>query len=498
MALVPMLHLLRLAGGGLRAGLAFKAGYLQGVVFFGLLIWWITPTISQYGQIPLAAAWCVFMALVLFLALFPAIWTWALSRLAASGSFATSLKRHPHQMAFPLAAAALWTLIEWVRSWIFTGFPWGVLGYGLAGEPWLIQSASVWGLWGVTFLAALVNCCLYMPFLGRSQAVSGTVLLALAMGLLLFVGSEQMASDGPKERGLKEEGGGLCACAIQGAFDQFEKWDPQMRRRTVERYLELTRKARRECSCSEGPPLMVWPETAMPFYFQDDSEQRQQVLNLARKLQIVLLTGSPAYVRDGRSVAYLNSAWLISPDGRVSSYSKRHLVPFGEYLPFGPLTSWMRSFLPTAGDFQAGTSADPLPAGPYRVGVLICFESIFPELARQEVVHGANILAVITNDAWFGDTAAPWQHAAMAIFRAVENRRFVIRAANTGISQIISPEGKVLATSGLFRPEFICSMVEPRSGLTFYARHGQWWFVGLLSVIIVTAYLLFRPKMARQ
>ena len=491
LALAPLLQAACIAG---RAGSkkAFGAGYLQGIVFFGILLWWIAPTISRYGQIPIAAAWLVLFCLVLYLALYPGIWAWAAARIVPRGSEGGRFD----QALTILALAALWALLEWVRGWMLTGFPWGALGYGLASKPVLIRSASIWGLWGVTFAAAMSSCAAFMVMRGKKGVLSGG--LALAGSLLLLA----MPGGGGLNGNINADGQAgepLCACAVQGAFDQWEKWAPEMRQKTVKRYEVLTRRAAAECRSGDGsaPSLMVWPETAMPFYFQERSQLRQTVEALAGQLGIALLTGSPAYVKGPAGVSYLNSAWLVSPEAEVSSYSKRHLVPFGEYLPFGAITAWTRSFLPTAGDFVEGRSPEPLEAGPIKVGVLICFESIFPALARQEVEKGANILAVITNDAWFGRTAAPYQHAAVAAFRAVENGRFVVRAANTGVSQITAPDGRVLASSRLFQPEYVCGMVELHQDLTLYTRYGDTWFIGLLSVIIVTAYLRFRVRSAR-
>ncbi len=179
--------------------------------------------------------------------------------------------------------------------------------------------------------------------------------------------------------------------------------------------------------------------------------------------------------------------------GRITAkYDKMHLVPFGEYLPWGRLTSWARDLVPAAGDFTPGCSAAPLAWHRVRIGVLICFESIFPELAGKSVGLGANCLAVITNDSWFGDTGAPWQHAQMAAFRAVETRRWVIRAANTGVSEIISPTGQVVAKSSLFRQDIITGSIRLREDRTIYQRFGDTPFLLSVAVMIAAAVWLSR------
>jgi apolipoprotein N-acyltransferase len=291
--------------------------------------------------------------------------------------------------------------------------------------------------------------------------------------------------------------------AVQGSIPQDRKWEPEYQEVTLDIYERLSAQALKEqAGTGRGPVagggLVVWPETATPFYFQLSGPLAHRVCATARQLKSVLLFGSPSY-RNGESGRreHFNSAYMISPDGVVSGrYDKVHLVPFGEYLPWGRLTSWARGLLPSAGDFSSGTGSSPLSWQDLRVGVLICFESIFPSLGRETVLKGANLLAVITNDAWFGRTGAPYQHEAMAVFRAVETRRWVVRAANTGVSSVITPWGERVETTSLFEPGFAGAVLRLRSGTTFFVRYGEHWFLGvcLLAIICRAFGLGLRPS----
>jgi apolipoprotein N-acyltransferase len=245
--------------------------------------------------------------------------------------------------------------------------------------------------------------------------------------------------------------------------------------------------------------LILWPETAIPFYLQLRDSNGEMVLETARKTESHIITGSPAYRRGEGGIEYFNSAFLISPEGEMAGrYDKVHLVPFGEYVPLKRLLFFIKKLTVGVGDFSSGTSLTPLTLktasgeGSDRssVGVLICFESIFPKLARGMVGNGANLLAVITNDGWFGRTSAPYQHFDIAVFRAVENRSFLLRAANTGVSGIVNPTGRIITKSSLFTRTTLVEDVGLRAApLTFYTRYGD-----LFSILCLITSLIILPS----
>ncbi len=478
MALVPFIH----AVYSVDKRDSFRIGFFWGLFFFGPVLWWIAPTISTYGKLPLAAAWVIFALLTCYLALFPGLWAWLARLLVAEKGQLSVLGI--------LAVSSLWILVEALRGWLLSGFPWAMLAYSLCRAPFLIQTADLWGPYGIGFIIFFSNMVVWQLYLlstqrggirVRDRAVSLPVFTLVGLLAFLCVYGSKTISE--------PSNGKIRVAAIQGSFDQSVKWSAEYRIATIERYKALTRQAHARF---QDLKLAVWPETAMPFYFQQDGSLRQQVLDLARELHIYILFGSPSFFYDPiGSPRYRNSAFLVGPDGSLKGrYDKQHLVPFGEYMPWGRLTSWARDMLPTAGDFCAGKSARPLEANPFKIGVMICFESIFPEISRKEVQAGGNLLSVITNDAWFGRTAAPFQHADMATFRAVETRRWIVRAANTGISRIISPAGRISVSSRLFEPCFITGMVNLEDRLTLFVRYGPYWFLALNLLFILINCLL--------
>lgn len=475
---------------------AGKYGFISGVGFFGVLIWWIVPTISRYGHLPAWASWPVVGLLVCYLAIYPAIWA------GISGFVSSRLGWSPF---VALGLSALWVLLEWIRGHLFSGFPWGLLAYGLSPIPVLIQTADLWGPYGISFLVVFINLCLlgislmvgvpsllrvagstrqnYIhPFIPWKQVAVSAGAVVVVLGGMAGYGLWSMDRVHLSEVRYRSLG----VAAIQGAIPQDQKWAPSFASKTIGIYEKLSIQALRDLK-RDIPRLLVWPETAMPFYFQESGKRKEELLDFAIKHRCALLVGSPAYlISPGNEVSYLNSAFLLAPDGKVhGQYNKRHLVPFGEYLPWKWITWWVKGLLPSAGEFVPGTSDRPLVWQRLRLGILICFESIFPGLSRKSVRDGANLLAVITNDAWFGKTGAPLQHADMAVFRAVESRRWLIRAANTGVSEIIAPWGEEYGRTPIFVRTYITHVAKLRNDITLFARYGDAWIIVVFLLLSV-------------
>ena len=472
---------------------AFRTGWIFGLTYFGFLLWWLAPTISRFGNMPILAASPVIGLLVCYLALFPAVW-------AAAAALVS--RRIQSRILTGISLSMLWGLLEWLRGWLLSGFPWGSLSYALAPQPILFQSADIWGPYALSSILVFINFMLWDAvrvrdlFTGMGLKSAFNLLTVIVIcGATTVYGIMRYRSVALSDTSFPR----INVAAIQGALPQEMKWEPGLQLHTVELYSKLTHEAvsmlRPEATGSAGPDtLVVWPETAMPFFFQQGGELTDMVKKTAKHINGAILFGTPAFRKDpaGRTT-YFNRACLIDEQGENEGcYDKVHLVPFGEYLPWGILTSWARKFVPAAGDFTAGTTNAPLAWSKVRIGVLICFESIFPELARDSTARGANCLAVITNDSWFGDTGAPWQHAAIAAFRAVEQRRWVIRAANTGISEIIAPTGQVVAKSSLFRQDIVTGRIRLRDDQTLYQRFGDAPFLLTAGIFILLSAWLCR------
>jgi apolipoprotein N-acyltransferase len=258
---------------------------------------------------------------------------------------------------------------------------------------------------------------------------------------------------------------------VQGAIAQDEKYDPRLREAILTRYLDLSRQV-----IAEGAQLIVWPEASTPFYFDADSIQAAPVRRLAAQTSTPFIIGTDELTpgRDGLPGAIYNSAVLVAADGRtVASYRKMTLVPFGEYVPLRRLLFFVSPLVEAVGDFSAGTEAVVFDADGRRVSVAICYESVYPAIARAFVAGGSQLLTTITNDAWFGRSSAAYQHFEQGMLRAVEQGRYMVRAANTGISGATDPYGRVLAATPLFEPTALTVDVRLLDGRTLYSRTGD-------------------------
>jgi len=272
---------------------------------------------------------------------------------------------------------------------------------------------------------------------------------------------------------------------VQGNVDQSIKWDAAFQVITTVKHRNLSLEA-----AKAGADLVIWPETATPFYLFQDQVLTEMVIQGVREAGTYFIIGSPSVDTDHKEHVYYNSAYLITPKGEpVGRYDKVHLVPFGEYVPLKRYLPFLGKMVAQVADFKAGRPGTPLVWGERPIGMLICYEIIFPGLARAMTLNGGQLLVNITNDAWFGRTSAAYQHFSMAVFRSIENRRFLARAANTGISGFIDPNGRIMAATGLFEDATLAAEVRFLDHLTAYTRWGDWPLMavcfGLLAVGLV-------------
>lgn len=431
---------------GVSPGRAFSRGWAYGVGFFGALLWWIVLTVVRYGGLPWAAGVATVVLLAAYLALYPA---------ACAAAVAAASLRSP--AAALVLAPFLWVGLEGLRGALLTGFPWGDLPQALWRCQWALALAPWVGIEGVRFLIGTLGTAVAWGLLrwGRHIPVHPAPLV-LAAGACA-VAAWLWSLPAP----LAHEQGRLRAAVIQGNVEQAQKWDPAFRRATLGIYADLSRVA-----AQSGPELYLWPETAVPLYAQDPGPERGGLEALARELDAYLVFGAPAYERRGAEVEYRNGVFLMGPDGGIAGrYDKVHLVPFGEYVPFGRYLPFLDKLVAGAGDFTSGPSVAPLPRQPGlpTLGALVCFEVIFPSLASELAARGAQVLVVVTNDGWFGRTPGPHQHLAFAAWRAAEVGVPLLRAANTGVSAVFDPTGRLLRATPLQVPD-VLSVEIPYSG----------------------------------
>ncbi|MFP3928398.1 MAG: apolipoprotein N-acyltransferase [Desulfobacteraceae bacterium] len=475
LALVPLFRAFQ----GQGPSTCLRLGLTAGLSHFLSLIYWVTVVLHTYGGLNPILSAAALTALAAYLSLYIGIFGWAVYWIRDS-RFAV------------LLIAAIWTVLEYVRANALTGFPWCLVGHSQFQYPWLIQAADLSGVYGLSFLIVAVNASIFSLVFCRGkkrppwpylQAVGPAVLLVSA----LAYGQTRLLD----ERDEVGKGAALRTALIQGNIDQSQKWDPAFQEQTVKTYIRLTRAASRA-----EPDLVIWPETALPLFFQDPSLLASEVRSATAPAGAHLLFGSPAYSRSDGALRYYNRAYLLSRDGEVRDYyDKVHLVPFGEYVPFKRFLPFIDRLVASAGDFEPGKDVGPLQGAPYPAGVLICFEAIFPELARTQAREGARLLVNITNDAWFGKTSAPFQHLAMSVFRSVETRLPMVRVANTGISAFVDSKGRIVEKGPLFEKSILTREIFPGAGSpSVYTLYGDFLVFFLFIMIILKIVSLWRHR----
>ncbi len=467
---------------------AFYAGGIMGLCHYITLIYWIVPTLSTYGGLHPVLSLSALILLSIYLSLF-------------FGLFAFGIKKlDPPPVMLPLAGGCLWAGLEWIRTYALTGFAWGALGYSQYTHLFLIQAADLAGVLGISFLILVSNHAIalcwqvFAPSFAGKRPAKKQVLACLAYGMILFGAvlgygrhriqtMDQIMASCP----------GPTVSVIQGNIRQELKWSQEFKTSTMEKYGALSLEAARS-----NPDLLVWPETALPFYYGYDMDYTPVMDQIVQRAGTSFLIGSPAFERTRESILFFNRATMLNPLGlEAGHYDKTHLVPFGEYVPFGEILQFLGKLTEQAGDFTPGhTGFVPLTFAAkdnqkFQTGVLICFEILFPSISAKFTRAGADFLTTTTNDAWFGRTSAPFQHFSIAVLRAVENRRSIVRAANTGISGFIDPVGRMVAQTALFQDAVVTRKVPVVTDITVYSRHpdlfGLTALVAFLAAFVVKA-----------
>jgi len=467
----------------------FLLSFVFGVVFYSGLFYWMfdLPKYNLLHHAVLGVYLCPLLGL----------FGWLFCITARRSGLNTAL----------FSAPFMWIVIEYFRSNLsFLSLPWGLLGHSQYQHPVFIQIADVTGVYGISFLIVLVNAGLtgiLHPFLlGKKTNYLAAVVPFSKHGRTAIVGFATIAFLANIIYGLvmtskSIEGERINISVIQGNIEQSKKWDKKYAPVIMQIYAELTLK-----TAVDRPDLIVWPESATPKGIHRDGGIFTRLKKLARQAGVPILLGSSQLAKfkvtdPQKKAKHLNSAFLINPgSGRVAPqrYDKVRLLPFSEYLPYKDKIPWSYLNIPAGGSFIPGNKFKIFELPPVRFGVAICWENIFPDITRQFVKAGAQFIINITNEAWFGESAAPYQFLSMNVFRAVENRIFIVRCANTGISCFIDPCGRVVnrvkddSGNDIFVRGVLNGMVIPLENKTFYMRYGDWfvWFclIGLTLVFI--------------
>jgi apolipoprotein N-acyltransferase len=371
---------------------------------------------------------------------------------------------------------------------VLSGFPWALVGYSQYWNRLFIQIADITGVYGISFLIILINSLLFLwicRFWGRKEVplLASTIVTLALIALTYAYGYRQVYFPLKANQGLKVE-------VVQGNIAQDVKWDSTFQKETLKIYRGLSLQLK-----EQSPGLIVWPETAFPAYFPSGTELDAEVLAVPQEASTYLLFGSLSLKKKKKVFSVYNSAYLLSPQRRIlGRYDKIHLVPFGEYVPLSSRFPFF-SALAGIGNITPGKETVIFQLPRAQFGVLICFEVIFPELSREVVRKGADFMVTITNDAWFGRTSAPSQHLVQATFRSIENRIWLVRAANTGISAFVDPWGRIRRSSNLFIQEVLTEEIGFKARQrTFYTTHGDLFakVCSLLGIILIGYVVLKR------
>ncbi len=455
---------------------SFRIGFIAGLIHYLSLLYWVVPVMRTYGYLPLFLSIAILFLFAAVLALFPAVFSMAVA----------GIGRTPVRCLITMPL--LWVAVEYIRTYIFTGFPWELLGNSQYLRLQLIQIADLFGVYGVSFLVVLGNTALFLtltlitgqPWQKKpvSKSLSAVAAIFFVLGFLFtwlygtwrIKTTDHLIAASPSAR----------IAVIQGNVDQAVKWNPAFQAATIKTHNRLSLSVK-----SENPDLIVWPESATPFYLFYNKEPTQKVLEGIQKTDSDYLIGSPSFVGKEGNITYYNSAYLISPGTKtISKYDKAHLVPYGEYVPFNKWLPFLGKIVAQVGDFSPGKTGKTIPWKKGALGIQICYEIIFPGLSRAMVKNDAVLLINITNDAWFGKTSGPYQHFSMTVFRAVENRRALARAANTGISGFIDPAGRILTSTPLLREAAVTRPLPLVHKKTFYTRFGDLFALACLASTI--------------
>ena len=533
-----------LGKGGLEA---FRIGYVAALAHYLSMLYWLLLIPYRWHGVPLAPA-LGWVALSAFLAFFPAVWVWIVSNVRGSrskldnpepkGSCAESFEpshlKTDHsllggndndakqigvlarswirRLLWSLSGAALWVAQEMVIARIFGGFPWGLLGVSQHQLLPLIQIAAVTGIYGISFMVVWLSLCLLSAALMvirrptvRSIWIAEIFLPAIVIALLFNLGLGQLRQPLSATRTLK-------VALVQPSIPQTLIWDTSKNAERFRALLELSEQA-----LTNKVELLIWPEAAVPKLLRYDKDTFEAITGLARRHQIWFIVGSDdAEPRTGsknpEEADYFNSSFLISPQGKLMDrYVKRNLVIFGEYLPLRSWLPFLKYFTPIEGGFTPGTRSVQfaLPDLKLQTSVLICFEDTFPQLARTDVWPETAFLVNITNDGWFGEGPAQWQHALTALFRAVENRLPLIRCSNNGLTCWIDAHGYIRDVfrdhrGTIYGPGYLLIEVPIQAAqegsLTLYTRHGDWFgwgCVGLAAIWLIGRIIQDPPRLRK-
>ena len=456
---IPIFYISR----GLEPKKAFWLGTIGGIAYFGIVLYWLDIAMTVFGNMPQYLAIPVLFVLVIYCALYWGFWGYISTYISRSVGIDLSI-----------VSPFVFVTLEYIRNYLLSGFPWGNIAYSQYKNIIFIQISALGGIYLVQYVVLLINSvleCWFRFFVDRKEKrpLRYSVVLLLVLSFVYLYGLIRANSVDTEMSNSKK----VKASLLQGNIDQgIKKRSSEYRGTILSNYLDLIEKA-----SGFNPDIVVWPEAAFPLSLPDEMSSfsnKDRLLN-ADSFPFGQIVGVSTYSYSQGKRLLHNGAFILDENlDVVGKYYKSHLVPFGEYVPLGiPV----EKFVSGVGTFVPGEEVKPVEISHndnrIKAGILICYEGIFPEISREHSKKGANLLVNLTNDAWYGISSAPYQHLSMYVFRAIENGKFVLRAANTGVSAFINPYGKITAQTGIFERGILNGEISLMEGRTIYTSIGD-------------------------
>jgi len=463
-AFIPLFAAIARAKSGWQA---FFLGWLSQTIAWMLMAPWVIRVMSHYGGLPYLVGVAIFVLMCLYLGIYGAAFAAIVYRIAPGTSFRRWL-------FVPLA----WAAVEYVRTYFLTGFPWNLIATSMIDYTPLIQFDRVAGPYAMSMLILLPACVVTWYWLARPTGTRRLLVLGITC-IVLFV---WWATGLVAAKLIARPTGtpNTTAALLQPNISQEMRWNSSNLIDIFKRMMTMT-----DDAVKHGANIVIWPESTVPLSYSSTDFYREAIESTSRNANVDIILGSVA--EDPQEATKLwNAAFLVSGGKTIGHYDKIRLVPFGEYVPLRKMFFFAEKLVHAVGEFQFGTKDSPL-VGRFHYGPAICYEIVYPQIPRAQVLHGADVLVTITNDAWYDGTSAPRQHLNQARLRAVETDRYLLRAGTTGISALVDPTGRILEELPMGRQGIIYAGFHPRTSITPYVRLGDWfaWFACAAVMIAV-------------
>jgi apolipoprotein N-acyltransferase len=448
-----------------RAGEAFFLGWLSQSVAWLIMVPWVIRVMSHYGGLPYITGVLIFVAMCAYLGAYGGLFALLVHRIAPATRFSRWL-------LVPLA----WAAVEYGRTYLLSGFPWNLIAASIVDYAPLVQFDRVAGPYALGVLILLPSTMAAWLIVARPRGierlfpVAGVAIISFVWWGTGLVAAKMLV----RPNGLPMSHAAL----LQPNISQEMRWDNDNLLLIFKRMMAMTEEA-----TAHGVDVVIWPESTVPLSYASTDFYRQSIESISRERHSDIILGSVA--EDAAQPDKMwNAAFLVSGGKTIGHYDKIRLVPFGEYVPLRQMLFFAHALVHAVGQFEFGTKDTPLD-GRFRYGPAICYEVVFPQIPRTQVVHGANVLVTITNDAWYDGTSAPRQHLNQARLRAVETDRYLLRAGTTGISALVDPAGQIVQQLEMGKQGIIYAAFQPRTSKTPYVRFGDWFAWMAIAAVVL-------------